>query len=374
VTHKDIHAKNVLLFIRSLHAGGAERQLITTAIGLAARGHCVTVLTCYSGGEFENELLNNNVTLLSLDKKGRWDFFPVFFRLIKLLHARQFHTIYSFMGAANILSAISRPFIRSTRLVWGIRSSNMNLKAYDWLSQFSYYVEGRLSRFADTIIANSYAGAEHAIRHGFPKEKMTVIPNGIDTELFHPDETAGKLQRKNWDVEENSTLIGAAGRIDPIKGAPTFLKAVSILKRQNPRLRFIWIGKGEKHYQQSMHTLAEHYNLGGTLTWAGNCSNMVAAYNALDILVSSSHGEGFPNVIGEAMACGTRCVATDVGDTAQLIGPTGAIVQANNPDLLANAITAEMSSLHPSDQQRARIMENFSVKKLIHRTEKVIFE
>ena len=371
--------KNILFFIRSLNAGGAERQLVVTAKGLTERGHPVTVLTFYSGGFYADELKESKVQLLSLNKKGRWDLFAFLFRLRQVLRKISPDVIYSFMGFANILTVAIRPFIPATKLVWGVRASNMDLDQYDWLSRWSYWLECRLSRFADTIIANSNAGLEYAVWHGFPREKMLVIPNGIDTERFKPDRSAGKELRQQWGVTEDEVLIGLVGRIDPMKGHPIFLDAAALLKKENSNVRFVCVGVGDVVYERAMRQLATDLGLDDVLIWAGRHAYMLAVYNAFDIASSSSYGEGFPNVIGEAMACGVPCVVTDVGDSTLVVGEAGSIIPSKDSQALFSAWVdmldldkAELCEL--SLLVREHIDTKFSIDRLISETEKSLEE
>lgn len=365
--------KKILFFIRSLNAGGAERQLVITAKGLAARGYKVTVLTFYSGGFYADELTGTNVQLLSLKKKGRWDLFAFLFRLINLLRQQAPDVIYSFLGTANMLAVIVQPFTPPMRVIWGVRASNVDLVQYDWLCRWSYWIECRLARFADTIIANSQAGSSYAVEHGFPEKSMTIIPNGIDTERFRPDKLAGERVRKAWGIAEDELLIGIVGRIDPMKGYPTFLEAAVMIKRQYPLVRFVCVGTGEAVYENAIHKLATELKLDDVLIWAGLRSDMVAVYNAFDIAASSSsYGEGFPNVIGEAMSCGVPCVVTDVGDSALVVGETGLVVSAANARGLATGILEVVDRLKNGVVEigliRERIEDEFSVHRLLSQT------
>lgn len=368
--------KKILFFIRSLNAGGAERQLVVTAKGLAERGHQVTVLTFYSDGFYVDELADTKVQLLSLHKKGRWDLFVFSFRLLRVLRQQSPNVIYSFLGTANILAVIMKLFIPSMCVVWGVRASDMDLKKYNWMFRWSYWVECRLARFSDSIVANSHAGLQYAVAHGFPEKKLMVIPNGIDTDHFRPDKLAGERLRKEWGIAENEFLIGLVGRIDPMKDHTTFLEAAVLLKRQNLQVRFVCVGTGAVEYEKTMHQLATKLGLDDVLTWAGRHANMVAVYNAFDIVSSSSsYGEGFPNVIGEAMACGVPCVVTDVGDSAMIVGDTARIVVAGDPEMLARAICNTLqrkSEVNWTKVSRTRIEERFSLRRLVGLTEQEI--
>jgi len=106
---------------------------------------------------------------------------------------------------------------------------------------------------------------------------------------------------------------------------------------------------------------------------------MPAAYNALDVLVLSSMSESFPNVVGEAMACGVPCVVTDVGDAAELVGETGVIAPPRDPERLREAIEALLA--RPAGERaalgqaaRERILAGYSQSLLVQRTEAALAE
>ena len=132
----------------------------------------------------------------------------------------------------NILTTCIKPIFPRARVVWGVRASNVDLDRYDWLSRLSYRIECLLSRFTDLTICNSRAGMEHAAAHGFPRERMTVIPNGIDTEHFKPDAAARERIRAEWGIAEKEMLIGLVARLDPMKDHPTFFHAAAMLARR----------------------------------------------------------------------------------------------------------------------------------------------
>ena len=370
--------KKIFFFIRSLNVGGAERQLVITAKGLAERGYDVTVLTFYSGGAYGEELRDTKVRLVSLDKKGRWDLLPFFCSLVSILRSEAPDAVYSFLGVANIFSVLARPFVPNTRVIWGVRASNMDLCRYDWATRWSYWVECRLARFADLIVTNSRAGLKYAMVQGFPKTKMVAIPNGIDTERFQPDKMAGKRLRKAWGIGEDERLIGLICRIDPMKDHSTFIQAAALIKRQVENVRFVCVGKGEDEYEKSMRSLATKMGLDDVLIWAGEHSNMMEVYNALDIASSSSsYGEGFPNVVGEAMSCGVPCVVTDVGDSALLVGRTGWVVPPNDSEALCS-VWCEIFLLEEKEFRakavaaRDRVISQFSINALLISTEQLL--
>jgi len=219
-----------------------------------------------------------------------------------------------------------------------VRASDMDLDRYSCVHRWAYWWERRLSRFTDLVIANSQAGRTHAIAQGFPEAKLTVIANGIDTERFHKDLTKRSELRDKWQILEGDFLIAIVGRIDPMKGHPIFLKAAALLRNEVSKARFVCVGQGKPAYEIQMQQLARELNLDNVLTWVGATQDMTAIYGALDLLTSSSlFGEGFPNVLGEAMACELPCVATRVGDSVLVVGAAGIVVPPNDSAALCRA-------------------------------------
>jgi len=107
---------------------------------------------------------------------------------------------------------------------------------------------------------------------------------------------------------------------------------------------------------------------------------MPAVYNALDLLcLSSAYGEGFPNVLGEAMACGVPCCATDVGDAALVLGDLGVAVPRREPETLAAGLAALLERLEREGEAlrracRARIVAHFSLERMVADTEALLLK
>ena len=140
--------------------------------------------------------------------------------------------------------------------------------------------------------------------------------------------------------------------------------------RDIPHAKFACIGDGTD--SAALHEIADAEGIADQTIWSGGRADMPAVYNALDICVSSSvSGEGFPNAVAESMACGTPCVATDVGDSALLVGDAGIIVPAGDPDALADGIVALIADRQQYSRERVRqrITDNFGLDRLAYRTE-----
>lgn len=371
-------SKPILFLAHSLEGGGAERQLVNLALGLARRRQRVAVAVFYDRGPYGAELAAAGVQLLVLDKKGRWDVLPFLTRLLRLLRAQRPAVLHSYLAGPNIIAVALKPLLPGTRIVWGVRASNVDLQRYDWFARTSYGIERKLARYADLIICNSRAGLEYAATRGFPRQKMVVISNGIDTETFKADAVARTSVRTEWGISENEILIGLAARLDPMKDHPTFFRAAVSLSQARRNLRFVCVGDGPEPYKDKLHRLAADMGLNKELIWAGARRDMTAVYSALDIVAcSSSEGEGFSNAIGEAMACGVPCVVTDVGDAAHIVGDTGGVTAPGDHRALAAAI-GRLADLPARERRtlghacRERVVSEFGMETLAQRTERAL--
>jgi len=366
--------KHIAFLIRSLNPGGAERQLVDLAVRLHKKGHRISVCVFYSNGVLEEELRRNQIEIVSFGKKRRWDVFLFIVSLVRYFQKQQPGVIYSYLTTANIVSVFLKPFLKNVRIVWGIRSSDMDLSRYDWFWSFTSFVESRLARFADRIIANSHAGKLHSIQRGFPRDKITVIPNGINIDKYRPELDSRRTIRKEWNINDHEIVIGIVARLDPKKDHRGFLKACSIMDVNQEQIKIVWIGRGEDENVRSLLNFGKELGLEDQFFQAGSRKDMPAVYNALDILcLSSAFGEGFPNAIGEAMAIGIPCVATDVGDSERIVGKMGIIVPPGKPHLLAKGLTEmiDMVKNNRIDHVRIRraIVNRYTTDKMVSLTE-----
>jgi glycosyltransferase involved in cell wall biosynthesis len=360
---------SVFLLIRSLDIGGAERQIVELARGLRKRGHRVTVAVFYSPAPLEVELRQAGIRVVDLRKTGRWDTFGFVRRLRAGIRNANPDVVYSFLGGANIFAAAVRPFTRDSKLVWSIRASDMDLGHYDWGHRLAYEFERRLSHTASLIISNSHAGKEFAVANGFPERRIAVVPTGIDTNYFRPDTSLRTAQRIAWGISDREIAVGVLARLDPMKGHADFLHAAARVARIRDDVRFLCVGDGVE--EARLKHMAAHLGISDRVLFAGPTHDPVAALNGLDLFCSASvWGEGFSNSIAEAMACGLRCVVTDVGDSALIVGDCGQVVPRSTPDALADAILQQLETLGDGElsQGRARIVEEFSTAAMVDRT------
>lgn len=369
----------VLFLIPSLVAHGAERQLCELVRHMDRKRFEIHVVVFYDpgsylGGELGPEIaFLPNVTLHSLHKRrGLAGFLTALPRLLSLIHRTRPDILHGYMDG-NLPVLLMGRLLRK-RTVWGIRRSSSDRSKLSLRGLRLGAVMARLSRYVDLIIFNSEAGRATHERLGMRGRRAHVIPNGFDIQRFTPNPDEGAAQRRAWGVPAEVPLIGIVGRLAPVKDHPTFLRAAARIRQDWPTAQFVCVGNGPADYTESLKALAKSLGIADRLLWPGVCDRMPAAYNALSLLILSSTDEGFPNVIGEAMACGIPCVATRAGDAELLIGDTGGVTDISDDAAIANAAS---SILRESPEARAaraqaarsRICSMFSVQALARNTE-----
>ena len=383
-------AMRIVLFIDSLRTGGAQRQFALLAEGLAGRGHAVTFATMLPGGQYWDRLADRRaVRLTSLfphrgrtlaHRLGQLADGPR--RLARLLRAVRADVAYSALHASNLLALVASRLAGGTPLAWGVRSAGQKLP---WKQHVSAELCRAVSGLAPLVIANSSAGLADWRRRGFRTRSSAVVFNGIDVEALRPDRQAGRSLRTALGVPESARLVGIVGRLAPVKDHSAFFHAAALLTAEETgsgfgdagSTFFICVGDGPADYGAVLRAEAQLLGLGDRLIWAGEHRDMQAVYNALDLLCLSSRAEGFPNVVGEAMACGVPCVTTDVGDVAGMLGGLGRLVPVGDPEALAAGLREllalpEAARRELGEAARARVVEHYSVAAMVARTEQAL--
>ncbi|MBT8763039.1 glycosyltransferase [Desulfohalobiaceae bacterium Ax17] len=364
----------VALAIRSLDIGGAERQFIELVKHIDKTRFDVTVCTMYGGAQEEIVKSIPLITYYNLGKKGRYDFVTFFKKYRQLLKEIQPDVTYSFLGEMNLFSLWCKP--KKSKIIWGFRASNMDLKQYGKVPQILFWLQKRLSCRVDRIIANSSASIEFHRTQGFDMSRAMVIHNGIDIERFKRDHNARLKFRDMYGVRGDQIAIGIVARIDYMKGYTVFAKAMKKILDRYDQVKAFAVGDGDRTIKKRCEEILGAHN-GVRFQWLGQRGDVEVVYSGLDIAVSSSSfGEGFSNSIAEAMSCEVPCVVTDVGDSKKMVGATGIVVEPNNVNSLYCGIKEMISKknvISLGKKARKRIKEKFSIERMVMKTERALF-
>jgi glycosyltransferase involved in cell wall biosynthesis len=369
----------VVLLIRRLGFGGAERQLVNLANGLSDMGHQILIATYYASGELERYCTGQNLRLVCLEKRGRWDLLGYTNRLGRAINNFQPDVVYSFSSSTNLLSYFLR-FRLNVKpvLVWRIATSFIDYSKYDWSARLVVVAERLISRRITHVISNSFAGAEFAVSKGFDRKSIEVIPNGIYAPNVLSERSNYSKARVLLGLPIKGLLIGLVGRIDYMKGHSLLLDAVADLASRGIFGQVVFVGNGDPNLKQALQRKIKKLKLENVVYWLPALNEIGRIYEVLDLLVCPSRGEGFPNVLAEGMAHGKIVVASDVGDNRLIIENKCFIFP--DADVSALAKTLEYSiNLSQTEkafwqaQGVAKIKENYSVQRYIERTESYFF-
>ncbi|MEO0961776.1 MAG: glycosyltransferase, partial [Pseudomonadota bacterium] len=245
----------------------------------------------------------------------------------------------------------------------------------DALQKLLFRLETRLSRSADLIIANSQTGLAFAQSQGLSTANGIAIRNGINTDKFSRYEEAGAALRTHLGIAADAPTVSIVARLDPVKGHGVLLEAFAAL--ENTHTQLIIAGGGPDVLRASLEEQTASLGITDRVHFLGNVTDTQAVYSASDIAVLSSlYGEGTPNAPAEAMACGTPCVVTELGDGPFVVGETGETAPPGDAQALSTAIAHLLNRVTSEpdlrDRARTRIEEQLSVSKLITDTQAAI--
>jgi len=239
---------------------------------------------------------------------------------------------------ADLLGLLSGRMARVPIILWNVRSSNMDMSQYRLTSKLTVYACSFLSRYPQGVVINSQAGLDYHESIGYRPRKWEFIPNGVDLERFKPDPIARQILRKEWNVGDSEIVIGYVARYDPMKDHAGVLNAARIIIEQIPEVVIVLCGAQVNWQNPALSALIDDLDLRANIRLLGLRKDIEQVQSAFDLAVSASlFGEGFPNVIAEAMACGIPVVATDVGDSKIIVGEAGLIVPPGKPMEFADA-------------------------------------
>lgn len=234
--------------------------------------------------------------------------------------------------AALLVSALAPA---QAKVIWNIRHTPFDLKQERRLTSLLIRAGAKFSSKPARIIYNSSVSLEFHKKLGYASHRSLVLANGFDCEQFKPDAAARYNFRGSLKLDSEAFLIGVVGRYHPIKDHANFLHAAGILGRTWPNVHFVLVGCGMDHTNSELVALIRQIGINGKIHLLGERTDVHYITAALDIASSPSQSEGFPNVVGEAMACEVPCVVTDVGDSSKIVDVTGIVVPPRDPQALA---------------------------------------
>lgn len=361
----------ILHIISGLENGGAEAILYRI---LAEDKHNTHVIISLLDSGYYGSLFNKlgiNVYLLNISNdKLKINSFLKLYRLIVDISPS---IIQTWMYHANLFGGLAAFFARK-KVIWGIHSSDLTLSK----GTLSTYAVNRfcqlLSRTIprDIVYCSEYAAKVH-MDFGYSKVKASVIHNGVDTNWFKPDSEKRRKLRSEWLLNENDIIFGMVARWDKNKDHLNLIQALSSIKSRIKRpWKCVLFGRSINNSNLILVELLKKYNLLDNFMLLGLSDDIPAIMNAIDLHILSSSSEAFGNTTIEAMSCGTPAIVTAVGAGELIVGNVGWSVPPSAPNILGERIFKTVNLMEDNVKWdslqlscRARIIENFSAKKMI---------
>jgi glycosyltransferase involved in cell wall biosynthesis len=257
-------------------------------------------------------------------------------------------------------------------LVWNIRQTLM-LAREKPLTQRVIRGGAYVSRTPKRIVYISRHAREQHEALGYWNENGLVLPNGFDLDAFRRDETQRIQMRSELGVKEQACVVGHLARYHSMKDQIGLIGAARRVVAEEPSTVFVLAGEGLDYANVALAAAVRECGLEQHVRLLGETTSPQALLSACDLFcLPSAWGEGFPNAVGEAMACELPCVVTRVGDAPEIVDATGLVVEPGDREALAQSILqlirqggAGRAAL--GAQARARIGERFSLPQVAAR-------
>ncbi|OSM05312.1 putative glycosyl transferase family protein [Magnetofaba australis IT-1] len=354
--------------------GGAEMMLARMVENLDPTRYRNVVISLRGEGTLGPRIRASGAALYDLGMSGMGQAVSAVRRLKAILRDEQVDVVQGWMYHGNVIAGIAGKRMSGLPVAWGLHASFLDPKQVPFVTTLLARRIGPLVPFlADHVISCSEAARQLHAGWGYPKDRMSVIPNGFDLTAFQPDPAARRALRLELELPEDAVVVGHVGRYHPQKDYETLMRAVARVRASRPDTHFVFIGKGVEWENSELANRVTACGERDNVHLLGPRSDIQMLHPAWDFFwLGSAFGEAFPLVVGEAMACEVPCVATDVGDSAELIGDTGKIAPPQDPGALAEALLALLGESASERAQRgraarARIAENYAMSAILER-------
>lgn len=356
-------------------------MLYRLLVGLNKEAYEVEVVSLTGNGQLGDKIRQLGIPVKVLGIKQGLRFpSPLKLRALwRYLEERPVDVIQTWMYHADLIAGLIGKWRANAPIIWNIRADvapyTQDKKTFLLTKACAYLSSSLPTR----IVSCSETARKSHLKMGYDGTKIVVIPNGFDLTPYRNDQEVSTIVRQELGLESSTPLIGLVTRYDRRKDLPNFAQAAALLLRDVPTARFLLCGNGIHWENKELTTLLQKAGIEHACFLLGRREDVTHIMSALDLATSSSNSEAFPNVLGEAMACGIPCVATDVGDSALILGDAGIVVPPGNAQALAAGWRKILMMSRPErvalgGAARRRIEENFSLGSVVARYENLYRE
>ena len=348
----------VLHVITGLDAGGAELQL---SMILRRTRHESDVVTLYNPGPVADMIRDQGTSVRDLGMQRNTEL-PALLRLRKLIKDGQYDVVHTHLYRAQIYARpaarlAGAPVVLTTE--HSIGETHIERRKMT-RSVRALYLTSEL--FSDATIAVSDIVKDRLVRWGVRPGKVTIIPNGVDTDELGFDAEARDRVRAQFGISPKTYVIGALGRLDPNKRVDLTMEAAAPMLGE--KCKILVIGRGED--QPRLEAAADRLGVTEHVIWGGYQADTTAMLSAFDLYVAASLQETFGLSVLEALASGlpvlyTTCPALDGIQTER------ARMVAGTPDALRDEIRKEFDTGPRPRIADSKVFEKYGIESVVSR-------
>lgn len=351
--------------ITAMNVGGAERMLKKVATGLPPAD--IDIVSMLQPGVTGQRLESLGYDVQSLGMSRGVPSLAALTRLRRMMVERRPDAVFGWMHHAYLAATLARLGVKDAPpLLWNVRHSITDISHEPFQTRAVLQLCARLSSIPSAIVYNSHVARRQYAALGFNDDRAQVIPNGFDMEKFRPDAGARARLVSAFGIDADKPVIAMIARLHPMKSQETLITAFRTVLNRGLSAHLLLVGEGMESPPASIReliaTLPE-----GSVTLSDHRTDTESWLAGVDIFALSSRwGEAFPNVLGEAMAAGVPCATTNVGDSAIIIGDTGAVAPPGDASALAEALL-RLLRLSPEARKalgaaaRERVAEHYAL-------------
>lgn len=366
--------------------GGSEIEAQRVCSGLIKRGYRVLVLT--SGGAPMPPLSDwvdpagVPVRILTRRTRGRWKDFWFAWRVAWNIwrERRNYQVVYFLMQGLHLAAGL--PVARGLGLPIVMKFGGSGVVPIMRASRAGRFELDCLRDWAARLLVLNDGMIQEAVADGLPKERITWMPNPVDTDQFRPgdpDEVAAL--RRRFEIPDRARVAIYVGRLSPEKGLLCLVRSFALAARVEPDAMLLLVGGGAQ--RQELESVARECGLGPRqIRFVGQVgiSEVPLWLRASDVFVLTSPSEGFSCALAEGMSAGLASVVTDIPANAQLVdaGVEGRLVRVHDEketaDALLDLFRDDVKRKGMSQLARRRIVDNYSLDKVLDRYEQLFAE
>ncbi len=348
--------------------GGAQRVLVRMLLADPDSVDQKMVLVLRHAGVWGDQLRSAGVIVHELGMDSAVHAPGALYRLMKIMKAFNPDIVQTWMYHADFLGGLAAWIVGCKNIVWGIHRTSLSAsdsKITILLMKSCALMSHWLPK---KIIHVAKAGKKAHIEAGYNAERIVVIPNGFDFSGLTATAEQRKTFRDNCKFKDDEMVIGCLARFHNAKGHDNFVNAAAIVAKSYPKTKFMIAGTDCDANNTKLNGWINQHNLQDSFVLLGERHDVPNCLSAMDIFCMPSRTEAFPIALGEAMAMGLPCVATNVGDTEVLAGDTAVLVPAQDPEALARGLLeviglTEKQRNQMGQRAKDRVIAEFSIDK-----------